>query len=389
MRRLAARSYLPLLLTLLFGLAACSVSYGMSSALLQRDRAALAARIPGERGDAAVQLAETFNEAEDGAGAQAAADAALRASLAHPEAVRVLALNAERGGRAPLAAAMMAVAARWGWRDTPTQVWLLRNALKTGDVENMFKHADGLIRRQRFRPEMFALFTRAAVASPELLAAALPHLEGRPKWRPAFFSPDANPATGAPGFETLVRRLGAGSAPPTREELEPYVGRLLQTHEYSRAGRLWADLFPGDVAVLDAAGEADLAWPARVDNAASGPFGWRFPESGAAAEIVQRDGARELAADPFGRPNEAAASRTLLLPPGRYLLSAARGDAPPVGWRLRCLPGDKPVDLLRQEGTTLWRLDMSQPCPAWNLEMTLRSAGQSLRIPPFRIRRDG
>lgn len=387
MRRVSGRAYGFLVGAPLLGLAACSVSYGLSSAALARGRAPLAFRMPGERGDAGTRLAEAFTAAGDFGAAQAAATAALRASLAHPEAVRVLALAADREGRGPLAAATMAVAARWGWRDTPTQLWLLREALRTGDVGNMFKHADGLIRRQRFRPEMFRLFTQAAVASPDMLAAALPHLEARPKWRAAFFSPDANPASAAPGFEALVRRLGAGSAPATREELGPYVAWLLGNGEYRRAALLWGEMFPGDVVALDATGRADLPWPARVGGAGPDPFGWQFPKG--AAEIVERGGPRELGADPFARLGEVAASRMLLLPPGRYRLSAARGEAPPVGWRLRCLADDTRVDVPQPEGGASWRLDMTHPCPAWNLDMTLRSSGQSLRIPTFRIRREG
>ena len=388
MRRLAARASRPLALALLLGLAACSLSYGVSGAALERGRVPLAVALPGERGDAAVRLAEASMQAGDFARAEAAAAAALRVSLAHPEAVRVLALAAEREGRAPLAAATMAVAARWGWRDTPTQIWLLRHAIRTGDAPNMFKHADGLIRRQRFRPEMFALFAQAAAASPQILAAALPHLEARPKWRGAFLSPDINPATDAAGFEPLVRRLAAGPAPPTREEMAPYAGRLLGGGSHARAASLWSDLFPGDVAAPDAAGRVDLAWPRRVGEA-TGPFGWRFP-AGGAANVVGSDGARALEADPFGRAGDVAASRTLILAPGRYLIGAAAGgDAPPVAWRLRCLSDDRRVEVLRVDDAASWRLDLVGTCGAWDLEMTLAAPGQSVRIPSFAIRREG
>ena len=111
--------------------------------------------------------------------------------------------------------------------------------------------------------------------------------------------------------------------------------------EVDRAVAVWAasgGLVPGEARAL-----ANALGPRASDRP---PFDWTLA-SGAAgtAEGVPGGGLHLLY---YGRDPLTMASRQLLLEPGRYRLkwrvTAASGDVTAIGWRLACVPGNRPID---------------------------------------------
>ena len=132
-------------------------------------------------------MAQSLLAAGQRAPAAALARSIVLVDPTNDRAMRVLGLATEALGQHDRGAAIMRQAAALGWRDTPTQLWVLRDAVMRDDYVTVIQRADALARRNRSGELTQPLF-RAAVTEPHLRGALADSLADQPMWRGAFFA---------------------------------------------------------------------------------------------------------------------------------------------------------------------------------------------------------
>lgn len=337
-RRRAMRAAISILLAGLFGWQV--VAAGMSErALLRRDYESAIAWAPWSA-DARARRATQLLLAGDVDRAAVQARAAFAIAPINAPALRTLGFAAEAGEEHRSAYALLATAGALGWRDVLTQLWLMQQALDSGEPNAAMERADALLRQGILSSEIFAELRRLG-RSRAVNAALAARLAGGPWWRHPFLADVERTDPSQFGVvEALLLRLMATSAPPTIEETRPFLRRLAKAHDYARARRIWLRIQP-DALVYDSGFEASgktLAY--------GGPFEWQAPKrAGVELNIGEPSGsshgkALRLVSD--GSARGIALRQTLLLKPGAYRLEfAIRAEQPDVPsslkWQLWCI----------------------------------------------------
>ncbi|WP_324808316.1 O-antigen ligase family protein [Sphingomonas sp. LY29] len=190
---------------------------------------------PSAAGLAAVESLRAGNPDEAGT---LATDALAEAPL-DVRSLSTLALVYEQQGRSAEAATLMGVAARGGWRDPVTQLWVMNRALEISDFDVAAQRADALLRRDLFREQLFPLLRSISTTAVAAQAIAT-RLSDNPKWRGSFMTTlaDLTPAQLA-AHEQILISLGRSEAPPTEAEAAAHVGSLVKSGEYRRAFDSW------------------------------------------------------------------------------------------------------------------------------------------------------
>ena len=347
------------------GLVVVIILFGLSDVALRAGWPKVAVRLTGTSGRAAAALAVRRQEQGDAASAAVLARQALATSLVHVDALRVLGLVDEARGERRRAAAMMALAGRGGWRDAPTQLWLVQQGLRTGDHAAVALRTDALLRMSIARPDLFVMIGIAA-GDPGLRAAFIERLATHPGWRMTFFQHlDASPPSVGGSIDALIRGLGSTAAPASRAELSSYLNRLESGGELGRAYGLRKDLF-GQYTALE--------WPDAEILANPLPFDWKLAQlSGAMIRVEGRQLVVQAMPDAAG----VVASRRLFLTPGAYYLSFSGADAAAWRWALRC-PGGETRLFPVVHATGQIRLRFDRPtCPGPILELGLADTGRA------------
>ncbi len=282
----------------------------------------------------------------------AAANVARPIVLADPtndRALRVLGLASEKLGQRDRGAAIMRQATLLGWRDTPTQLWALRDAALRDDAVTVIQRADGLARRNRSGELTRAVFI-AAVNEPRLRAAFVDSLAKQPMWRAAFFADVRQrlPEASAPGMEQLFRDMRAKGLTIGAIERLSYVARLVDLGQFQRARNVWAQAFSVPATRLTAQPyDGDFTFAAaRSPDTPVGPFEWTVNPDLAGTVTLGKDGLT-VPADIVG--GTMIASQVVILPPGSHMLTARIGGSASTaaaGWTLTCLPST--VELSRR-----------------------------------------
>lgn len=272
-----------------------------------------------------------------------AGQAALQAIAAKPGdvvAIRTLALVAENKGQVERAWGLMAISARWGWRDTPTQYWLFRNLALAGQYDPAMLHGEALAARGQLQDQIFPVF--AALASESRATPALVTSLGRGKiWRDSFYGylRRAPPGTHA-GLARLMARLQKSAAPPDRKDVAPLLEAMLDSGHVREARELWSTLFwkQHRPAPAITAGNFENLPAEPAHGAAPIAFEWEFDP---AAEIY-------VVADPADESNKVLyvansgsgqgplAKQSLAIAPGRWVLNfRVRYAQPEALFRIR------------------------------------------------------
>lgn len=283
----------------------------------------------------------------DGNNAQAAdlARAVLIADPTNDRALRVFGLATEQMGRREQGATIMRKAARLGWRDTPTQVWLLRDAAGRNDYTTVLQRADALARRNRMGELTQTVFL-VAITDPEWRAAFVDRLAEQPMWRGAFFAAVRQrlPESSIPAIEALYRDMRARKLAISAVEWLSYVDRLIDMGQIQRARGIWAEIANVPQARLaQMPYDSDFALTAaRPGDAPASPFEWRLnPDLADAVELKRAGdgGALSLSSDMAG--GVTIMSQVLSLSPGEHALSSGvegRADLAGAGWTITCIP---------------------------------------------------
>lgn len=268
-------------------------------------------------------------------------EALLRAPF-NVRALRVRGLADAGDAFPPAADQIMTLAGNWSLRDTQAHSWLVQSRLRSGDYLSAFTHADTLARRRpAIYPQVFDLYSTAAVADPRALPAIVRLLEASPPWRRAYIAYLTTRPDGDPLLFSLAVAMQKTDRAFTNEELS------LANRNWMNEGRLPLLVFtrrqlqrPAMDAVIQ---NGDFEEP--VDRAIA-PFGWTLATAAGLLPEVMRDDA-----DPDnlavrvgydGYSGDTALSQIILLEPGRHSLSGRfRRETPTqranLEWSVACL----------------------------------------------------
>lgn len=256
------------------------------------------------------------------------------------DALRVLGLQGDATRTPGRTARVLSFVGRRTWRDGPTNVWLLRQALEEGRFAEAFDRADAILRQDadgRSRPALFDLLSKAA-AFPE----ARPDLEGRlaasPTWREdflAYLGQKGDPS----GALAILSGLADSESPPTPAEYSALVNRLVSGGEPRAGLKAWVEVARPRGG--EAAGLRDGGFQGQWDHT---PFTWSVAE-GVGGESETHAAPRGIAGrvlrvdyDGYAAPSLPA--QLLVLGPGAYRVTWLEQPAPAragsLYWRVRC-----------------------------------------------------
>jgi hypothetical protein len=299
-------------------------------------------------------------------------------------AMRVLGQTRLAKGDAEGGVAAMNMAARGGWRDTKTQLWVIEAALEDGDYETALQRIDGLFRRRELGAQLYAAL-RPALAIRDYRTMLLKQLHDRPDWR--FLMLDdfrhAQPAE----FDGIEAFFDEQARTPDRfggDELTPFTERLLEVGLAARARRLWEQsVGPSGKSKNLIFDSGFTALSHRNDGGRGAPrFTWRLDERAGATIGSAPDGsgpALQLEANPRSRVT--VATQVLVLNPGRYRLTTRVMGSGALsiagyGFAVRCMPGsdlaitaEHYVPDRANAGVAIFEFAVPEGCPRQDLQV--------------------
>ena len=275
--------------------------------------------------------------------AQELAQRALRSSPLNARAFTVLGLIAERNGDQKNADALMRIAVARTWRDRTTDAWMLNREAGRGDYAHALPYADAMLRMDwQFQPELFPVLASFTV-DPRAFEALTTFLATAPPWRSWFLSELSGRLANRTRLVQLYAALNDSENPPTKNELRPYLIRLIQDENFELAYQIWqATLPPQQRGSEIYPFNRDFEFP--VDGL---PFNWSLEAvPGADVQVVSTtvDGGkkRALLVEFLGaRVHFANVKQLMLLPTGEYSLSGRVKTAElrtvrGLWWRIFC-----------------------------------------------------
>lgn len=308
---------------------------------------------------------------------------ALRRAPFDVRALRVVGLSEAKAGRTAQADEMLTLAGNWSLRDDPSHAWLVEYRLRRGDYGSAFAHADTLVRRREdIQPQVFNLFTTAAVADPQRALPAIARLmAANPPWRRDYiYSLDDN-LQGLGVGASLAMLLQQTSSPLTNTELQQFYGGLADRNQIDAVKTLRARLNrpAANAAVVNGTFDGPPA---------PEPFQWILMQKGGAfADIAPDEAGKEgpaLRVEYDGYSTAVIVRQRIFLNPGRYrfgVVSRTESGNPTdrLAWTVSCAPGGEmlltlPVAAVAKTGPVVWEpasAEFSTPanCPSQWLEL--------------------
>ena len=272
------------------------------------------------------------------------ATAAVMNDPLNARALRILGQLAEADGDDPSAAKFMHAANRLSLHESVAAYWLLRTSAQARDYNSTIYFADVLLRTNP-QSDAFVAPVLAQVGEDEEGASVIKAVLARnPPWRERFLAELPSSVRDARTPLDLLLALRASPAPPTSEEIKPYVYFLIAHKFYGLAYYTWLQFLPP--AELRHAG---LLFNGSFEGVPSGlPFDWTItPGSGVTIDVVpnpDKSGGHALLVDfQYGRVDYHSVTELVMLTPGNYefkgeykgQLDGPRG----MKWRVVCANG--------------------------------------------------
>lgn len=267
------------------------------------------------------RAAATLGSGQDDHGI-AAAEAAVLADPVDPRSAALLGAGNLAAGKPVRADQAFRVAARFGWRDPLTQLYLMNAALNEREPRLAALRLDAVLRQAPtfpVRDMLIAQFFAAPGGGPALAE----RLSLRPAWTAAFLGDRTGLSLAALDQRA---RLVAAMPPPQWGcgEVAGLVQRLIQQGGAQTASVLWRAQCP-----LAAAGIADPHFRNLPADRQPTAFEWNLPGDGnvSAAPDPSGTGLAVTVGGPVARP---VAWQLLVMPAGRYRLQwqASAGGKP-------------------------------------------------------------
>ncbi len=278
------------------------------------------------------------------------ANRALRADPLETDSLRLLALVADAKGDTSRARSLMELAAQYSKRDVRVQSWLLNQRLLDGDLDGALKSADFMLRTWPEARSIAEPLLVALSSDPDAVKPVVALLQTNPPWRSWFVTTFPGQVEDPAPLETFFKDLKAGPAPPSKDEVNAYLKRLLDLGEFQTAYAARVDFSsPGWVETLGQVNNGGFEQP--VDGL---PFGWLFANvRGTDTEVVSESASNRALRIQFHntRVPYRHVSQVLLLRPGA-LQSVWKGKS--RGTQERSRPAVDDFLLLGRQGEA-WR----------------------------------
>jgi len=358
-------------------LAAKVVLVAASGAALERSNPLLASRLWEGSSDAAESAAALFATAKNAKEARERGRTALRLSPFRPGALRAVAWSAQASGEPVAADTALALAARLGWRDGPTQRWILVKAYLAGDDVTAARAGDAMY-RITYEPQIARALFQKLIVSESGRTALAERIAAGALWSKSFMREQCSRNNASwRALPDLLAKVDRLTPPPGTKDFDCFVDHLSSNDELAQLWRLHRLRHP------DATGnptlqiiDGDFASLSR-DTAARGPFGWRSIKSrNIDMDLTLGDDTpsrNQITVEILGRKGALALTQLLALRPGRYSIRfEERFDEPepvtPFLWTLIC----------NRTGTLLTSTDNEAAATEWkerNLEFTVPVEG--------------
>lgn len=358
-----------------FGLAACAlaamvVQNATVVALGDSDPDTAAAIWPGHP---TVNIAIASREIASASGSGRAIDPSIfaqleqaaRAAPIEPQPFIVAGIRAQLNGRQDQAERAFEAARLRDPRSLPARYFLATSKLQRGDVEGL-RDVAALARLSPGGITSIAPYLAAFVQQQPAWGPIRAIFRDNPEVRGVVLSSLASD----PDNFRLVLALGNTVDPAKGPWLETMIATLIAARQYDRAKLLWERT----AGIPAGAQSADLFDPDFRNASALPPFNWQLTSS--SLGLAERRSGR-LQVIFYGQDSGTLARQLLLLPPGRYRLSAPatggdRSDS--LLWLVRC-DGPSPSELgrapIRQNGLAF---EVPGNCPAQWIELVGRAS---------------
>lgn len=241
-------------------------------------------------------------------------------------------------------ARVMRVAEKLSWRDTPTSLWVMRDAALQTNYPRVMAQLDALARRQAEPATVQALFHASIGDAPSRLAFATV-LKGNPPWRGGFFA-DARtnlPPESYPKMEALLTLLAGTRSPATAAERMTFIDRMVDTGDAVMARGYWLRSFkiPSSARNQVPYDPSFQAVGTRQTGTPISAFEWRVgPDADPFIAFRRADRGYVLDISPAHDAAVPLLAQTLLLQPGPHRIDAdiVQGSAlqAPAEWQLTC-----------------------------------------------------
>ena len=289
--------------------------------------------------------------------------------------VRNLAYLAEIERDYGLSTQLSAHAERLSRRDALTQILLIEQRVRAGDVTGALKHYDIALKTSAMAHALLMPILVSSIDNADMRAPVARLLAARPVWRVNFIrAVQSDPALHVAAVD-LSLRLDSLRSPLSREERDSLGGALVAAGRFDVAAALYHRRSkPELVRFSSFNGPEDES-----------PFNWRLSSNYDFGADRARDG---LAIISQGDRGGEVARQLLLLRPGRYnLSSAADGNPPPPGgtpyWQVSCAQGGAvagTVDLKPTKGAreSVGTFTVPASCSAQWLSLAIRPISRSI-----------
>ncbi|MGO8831542.1 MAG: hypothetical protein ACLQE9_01830 [Roseiarcus sp.] len=236
---------------------------------------------------------------------------------------------------------LMRWASRVDLRNLESEIWLLDQDIRDGDVATALERVDALFRGQT--PQTLDPLTLAlapALTSEPYRLGFVALLRSNPQWRSFVLGRLSAKSTDLRGLSALFANLQDGENPPTTAELQAFLARLADEGTLDQAYLAWTkSLSPDRLRKLG------YLYNARFQYALTNlPFDWVFaPAPQALINVDTESGRRILNVDFFGgRVQFENVSHLLSLAPGNYRFSGQERsenlqNERGLWWRLFCV----------------------------------------------------
>ena len=222
-------------------------------------------------------------------------------------------------------------------RDLPGQVVMINHQIKQGNVAAILAHFDRALRAYpSVSAELFP--TLIAASSDPRVRFELARFAGSP-WFTSFvgqmIKSDIEPEVLAEFLVQVRPRLSTKAADQLTTAL---LEKLIGTGRYRDARNWIVRATPNRLAVIDR-----LGFSVGTTDPSLGSLAWSFSQTGGTEVALTQGGNLQIMIEAGRR--EVVATRTTILPPGKYAVSQTlshEADQPvaSLAWELRCLPAE-------------------------------------------------
>lgn len=350
---------------------------------------------PGTHPAAGYQLARIYLVAKQPDQAVALARPAAFANPMDVRTVRTLGLALDARNDKTASARVMRAAETLGWRDTPTSLWVLRDAALQRDLPRVMNQMNALARRQTEFELIKRLFYAGLddAASRQALTGVL---AGNPPWRSSFFAEtriNLQPQS-YDRMEKLLDLLDRSKMPPSPAERMTFINRMTDTGDAAKARTYWIRTFGIPAGTLNQSlyDPQFHAVTTRSKPALVSPFEWNIGvDSDSFVAFRRDDHGSVLDVNPTTDAGMPLLTQIVFLTPGTHRIDTditqGSPQQSPAEWQLACFPsGAALIRRFATPGNGLSGVTVSIPSSGCDVQQLSLVSSERIDANPVTIR---